>query len=95
MTDKWKKPRAWADPEGCSSTMVLYDPRERGGPGDSAGIYMHTNLGWLGPLENEPEEGETLEQVAENIAKGYKLEEVDRERAIWMAGCEGLEDRFE
>lgn len=74
------KPRAWSDPTGCSSTTVLYYPR--------GVIYMLTNMGWVGPMNLELEEGETVEQAAEKIAKGYELEEVSEERARWLAGEE-------
>lgn len=75
-------PRAWADPEGCSSTIVLYDPREGGK------VFMNTNLGWVGPVDLDLEKDETAEQAAEKIAEGYELEEVPEERARWLAGME-------
>lgn len=92
---KWKNPRAWADPTGCSSTQVLYDPSDRGEGETIPKVFMHTNMGWVGPLELDLEEGETVEQVAEKIGKGYELEEVDRDRAIWLVGFEGEEESFE
>ncbi len=93
----WTCPRAWSDPSGCSSTKVLWDPCHRvpncAAP-EGGSVYMHTNLGWVGPVELDLAEGETPEQAAQKIAEGYELEEVDRERAIWLAGFEGQEDSF-
>lgn len=74
------KPRAWADPESCSSTVVLHDPREGGN------VFMLTNIGWIGPVDLDLGIDETSEQAAEKIAKGYELEEVEEDRAKYLAG---------
>ncbi len=92
---EWKKPRAWSSPDGTTSTQVLYDPRGREEGDDVPLIFMHTNMGWIGPVNLDLDEGETVEMVAEQMGKGYELEEVDRERAIWLAGYEGQEEQFE
>lgn len=94
MSELWKKPRAWSDPEGLSSTVVLYDPGHREEPLGPF-IYMMTNLGWIGPVNVELSEGETVEQVAQRMGEGYELKEVSRERAIWLAGFGGQEEEFE
>ena len=38
------------------------------------------------PIELEKDETRTAEQVAEDMAKGYKYNEVHQEHALWMAG---------
>lgn len=91
---KFKRPRAWSDPTGCSSTVVLWDPNDWSNKGLPPQIYMCTNLGWV-PVGVDEEDREDTETVAEAMAKGYELEEVPRERAIWFAGHEGLEEDFE
>jgi hypothetical protein len=90
----WKKPRAWSDPGGCSSTIVLFDPGGRS-VDDEPMVFMLTNLGWIGPVELDLDENETVEQAAEQIAKGYELAETDRDKAIWLTNCEGQEELFE
>lgn len=96
---KFKKPRLWSDPTGCSATKVLFDPGGRN-EGQGEAIYMNTNLGWVGPVEvserenGDPTAPETLEQAAESIAKGYELEERPRERAIAALGY-GEEEDYE
>lgn len=99
---KFKRPRLWACHNG-SSTMVLYDPCDRGGTRvahkeitvDKPAMYMFTNLGWVGPVDVDLTDGETLESACEKVAKGYELVEQDRDRAIWAVGCEGREEEFE
>lgn len=87
---KLKRPRAWSDPGGCSSTKMLYDP---GVPGaEVKHIFMHTNMGWI-PIEPDEEIG--LENQCESIAKAYGLTEVSRDTAIWLAGYADQEDDFE
>jgi hypothetical protein len=90
---KWKKPRAWSDPDGGSSTIVLYDPRGRDDMvRDPEAVYVHTNMGWIAVSW---EEDVTAQEAASNLADGYKLKEMSRERAIWACGFEGEEDKFE
>lgn len=74
------RPRAWSDPEGSSSTIVLYD-REK--------VFMHTNLGWL---QVETEEAAGPLSAAEGLAKSYGLTEVSAERARWLSGAEEEEE---
>lgn len=67
MSDKI---RMWTDPTGCSSTgIALKDDK----------IFMHTNLGWVGPLTYELDEGETILTVINRLAHGYELEEIEVE----------------
>jgi hypothetical protein len=82
------RPRAWADPEGCSSTIVLYDPRNAQEPNPSGAnvVFVHTNLGWVNP---DVSQFESPLQACEDIAKSWGLEEVSEERARWLAGMEG------
>lgn len=72
------RPRAWADPEGCSSTIVLLD---------EGSIFLHTNMGWV-PVGLQTYDPRGEEVVAEEMAKGYELEEVSEERAWWLSGKE-------
>lgn len=64
-----KKSRYWHSLQG-SSTAVLWRAKDNA-------VLMHTNLGWVGPVEVELGEGETVEMVAERIALGYELDEID------------------
>lgn len=63
--------RFWRSWDG-SSTAVQWFKFDDG----EEQLYMHTNLGWLGPVDVELGEGETVEMVAERIAGGYELREV-------------------
>jgi hypothetical protein len=71
------KPRAWHDGEGCSSTVILSVPTAT--PGVHAGLYMHTNIGWV-PVVIE--DGASIEETAVRVAASYKLTETDAERFI-------------
>jgi len=91
---KFRRPRAWSDPEGCSSTVVLWDPNDWSSSGYGPKIYMCTNMGWI-PLGLDTKDPRGSEKVAEEMAENYNLKEVSRERALWFAGHEGNEDDFE
>lgn len=88
-----QRPRAWSDPEGCSSTIVLYDPHvDR--PDLGPRIYMHTNLGWV-PLGFDVHDARGPEIVAEELGKGYGLQEVSESKARWLSGAEDDEVEFD
>ncbi len=71
--------RFWSNPDGCSSTCVQV--RDDAQPM----VHLHTNMGWV-PIGNAPKTYHEAEKFAEEIAKGYGLEEADEEQAIYMAG---------
>jgi hypothetical protein len=72
------KTRYWTNEEGNNGIQYRNDD-------EMSPVWFSTNIGWL-TIELEKDETRTAEQVAEDMAKGYKYNEVHQEHALWMAG---------
>lgn len=73
------KTRLWKDASGSSSTMVQFRTDTH------PMLWMHTNIGWI-PDGSCPDEAKEAEAKAEEVAKGYGLDEVSQEEALYWAG---------